>query len=749
MPGWPVSTGPRSRDGALRVLRRHTPTLLAFAAALVSVLALVPRPAPGSLNRTADYVIFAGSAGLRWDDINPTDTPNVWRLADDGSIGALSVRSARRTTCPGDGWVTLGAGEYARLVTTPATVSCPPLAVEIIRSDREANLPGFSDVVADNRELSWGTEPGSLAEAVRCTGAIGPAAALAASHPYGRVDRYAPALDAGAERLLAACSLSMVDLGTVDGTGSGRRAAARRADAALGLVLGARPERSVVVVAGLADTGAPSRLHVAVAQGPGFGGGWLNSPTTGRAGYLQLVDLAPTALAALDRPIPTDVFSGGPVTSTAERPRALAEAVGQLVDADREASVQREVGANFFAILTIVQLALFGAMVPLLRRARRPAGPSAPAPVPRILIRTVETLLVAAALAVPAALIADLVPWWRWDFPGLVFVAVHLAVLVSGTTLVMVGTSRRRPLAPLGGVAAVAASAVALDVLTGARLQLNGVAGYSAPAGGRYVGLGVVGLGVLVAGVLLAGGSLAQRVSRPWRPFVTALVGAVGVVVVGSPYLGADAIGAVALSAGVCVAAVMATGGWLTVGRLVWAIVAACAVTGGFALIDLTRVRAERSSVGRFVGYLDDGTAGSLATRIAEADVVQIASSPLTVLVLGAALFVFVVLLRHWGGLKRLYGLYPAVRAALVGIVVAGVLGGLVEGAGFNVLGAALATAVPLAALGAWRVLDHADDRTPIPAEPPSRGASGAVTAPQARPDAEAITPSTEAATSP
>ena len=86
----------------------------------------------------------------------------------------------------------------------------------------------------------------------------------------------------------------------------------------LARVLAARPERSLVLVAGLADTDQSSRLHVAVADGPGWDGGWLTSPSTGRDGYLQLVDLAPTALAALGRPQPERLFAGQP--ATARRP---------------------------------------------------------------------------------------------------------------------------------------------------------------------------------------------------------------------------------------------------------------------------------------------------------------------------------------------------------------------------------------------------------------------------------------------
>jgi hypothetical protein len=214
--------------------------------------------------------------------------------------------------------------------------------------------------------------------------------------------------------------------------------------------------------------------------------------------------------------------------------------------------------------------------------------------------------------------------------------------------------------------------------------------------------------------VLLGAGSLAQRVSRRWRGFAMALVGTVGMVVVGSPYLGADTAGAVALAAGVCLAAAMASGGWFTIGRLLFAVAAAFAVVAGFAALDVFRPEQQRGIVGRFVVLVREGTAGFALRRVSEANFVTAVGSPLTVLVAGCAVFVGFVLMRHWGGLKRLFGLYPAVRAALAGTVVATVFAGLVEAVGFNVLGAALATAVPLTALASLRVLGHADDRTPV-----------------------------------
>jgi hypothetical protein len=95
----------------------------------------------------------------------------------------------------------------------------------------------------------------------------------------------------------------------------------------------------------------------------------------------------------------------------------------------------------------------------------------------------------------------------------------------------------------MAAASAIGAVVVGIDLLTGARLQLNGVAGYSALQGARYAGVGGVGLGVFVAGTLVVAGCLAQWVRRPWRPVIVVLIGGFAVIMVGSPYLGADPSG--------------------------------------------------------------------------------------------------------------------------------------------------------------------------------------------------------------
>ncbi|HEY6596548.1 MAG TPA: hypothetical protein VI011_20940 [Asanoa sp.] len=704
--------------------RRLAPYLWVAVVLLVSGGLAVPSGSPASAQvaRTADYVIIAGVPGLRWDDVNATDTPNLWQLAGHGSIGSLSVRSAMRPTCPVDGWLTLGAGNYAGWERAePVTQQCPPPGVLVERPDGiGAFLPDLEERgVRYNEQLTWGAVPGALAGSVRCTVAVGAGAAVGSARPFGRVDRYEPALPTDPRQLFGSCVLSMVDLGTVSGDDpAARKAAAIRADALLAKVLAARPERSLVMVAGLADTDQSSRLHVAIADGPGWDGGWLTSPSTGRDGYVQLIDLAPTALSALGRTLPDKLFVGQPATAQPGRPTGLATAITFPADADREAGAQRSVATWFFAILAVLQLALAIAVVPLLRRARRHAGPTGPEPVRRSVVATVELLLVSAALAIPAALVVDAVPWWRAGQPGLVFAAVTVALLVAATTAVRMAPVYGRTLAPMAIVAAAGAAAVGVDLLTGAQLQLNGVAGYSAVEGVRYSGVGTIGLGVFLTGVLLGAGCLAQRATRPWRPAVIVVVGGMGVVLVGSPYLGADPIGAVALTAGVAIAAAISTGGWLTVGRLAAATVAGIAVTIGFALIDLRRPANERSSLGRFVEALAEGTGGTTLHRAGAANVEAFVGSPLPALALIGAVLLWFALLRDWGGLKRAFGLYPAVRAAMVGVGVASVIGGLLGGSAFDLAGAAAAVTVPLAAVAALRVLDHAADRTRPPHVP-------------------------------
>ncbi|AEV87229.1 hypothetical protein ACWT_6215 [Actinoplanes sp. SE50] len=705
---------PRGRGAAAWV-----PYLLVLLIGAATLAGLTIRPAGDTKRGAADYVVIAAAAGLRWDDLDPQRTPALWREAAKGSTGWLSVRSADQVTCPSDGWLTLGSGNYAAWDTRPVRGRCPAITPDLTRPDTiGASVTAQSTVVRMNQDrLPYGTTPGALAESVRCTVAVGRNAAVAAARPFGRVDEYVDTLPDDPRKLLSDCVLSIVDLGTIAGSGAERQAAVAAADANLARVLAARPERSLMLIAGVADTDATSRLHVAIAEGEGWQGGRLTSAGTGRDGYLQLIDVAPTVLAVLGRPAPDKLFAGYAASVSGDRPDDPAKAMQGHNDADRRAIAQRGVASIFFTVLAAVQLILFVGVIPVLIRARRHAGPVAPPLPPRRLVAVLEAALIAAALAIPAGLVADVAPWWSADHPAWMFGAATFALMVAGTCAVRLAPRFRMTLWPMGATGALSAIVIVVDLLTGARLQLNGVAGYSATHGVRYAGLGSVGLGVFVAGLLLAAGCLAQWVGRRWRPTVVVLFGGLGVVMVGSPYLGADPVGAIAVTTGVCVAAAMSSGGWLTFARFAWAGVGAIAVTAGFAAFELHRAPLEQGTLGRFLSALGSGTAGPAMQRAAAANGQALLDSPLSLLALAGALMLVFGQFSPWGGLNRVYGLHPAVRAAIAGTVVASITAGVFGGTALGVAGAAAATAVPVAVLTALRVLLHAADRTPPPGQ--------------------------------
>ncbi|MBL7261544.1 hypothetical protein JKJ07_45410 [Actinoplanes sp. LDG1-01] len=698
-------------------LRRRARWLPYLAVALIAVAGLAGlaiRPDSQTNPGSADYVIVAGSAGLRWDDLDPQRTPTLWQEATKGSIGWLSVRSAMRVTCPSDGWLTLGAGNYAAWPRHTTGSVCEPAQPALTRPDDiGASLTEQRSVVQNNQDrLPYGAVPGALAESVRCTYAFGAGAAMAAARPFGRVDKYQPEFPADGGGLLSECNLSVVDLGAVSGSGEQRRQQVRVADATLARVLAARPQRSLLIVAGVSDTERSNRLHVAIAEGEGWNGGWLTSAGTGREGYLQLIDLAPTVLTALGKASPDKLFAGRSVTVVEDRPADVTDAMLGVHNADQRSVAQNAVAEIFFRVLAGLQILLFLLAIPVMVRARRHAGPRGPALPPRRVVAALELALIAAALAIPAALVADATPWWRNSHPAWVFGTVTALFIAIGTALVRFAPRWPHRLWPLGATSVIATVVVGFDLLTGAQLQLNGVAGYSAVHGGRYAGVGGVGLGVFVAGLLVLAGASVKWIDKRWRPVLVVLLGAVGVVMVGSPYLGADPVGAIALTAGVCVAAAITTGGWLTFPRFAWAALSGLGVTIAFALVDVRRPASDQSILGRVLTELLNGTAGPAMSRNAAANGQALLDSPLTILAVAGVLMLAFCQFSPWGGLNRLFGLHPALRAAGAGVTVVTLLAGVLNGSALTVAGAAAATAVPTAVLTALRVLLHAADRT-------------------------------------
>ena len=190
---------------------------------------------------------------------------------------------------------------------------------------------------------------------------------------------------------------------------------------------------------------------------------------------------------------------------------------------------------------------------------------------------------------------------------------------------------------------------------------------------------------------------------------------------VGSPYLGADSIGAIALTAGVSVAAAISTGGWLTISRLAWATMAGLAVTIGFAVVDLRRPADGAGQPGPVPGRARRRHRRADRAPLQHGQLRDAGQQPADRAGGGRrGCWSGSALLQPWGGLMRLFGIYPAIRAAMAGTAVAAGLGGVLGGSALDVAGAAAALVVPMAALASLRVLDHSTDRTQ-----PGAGRSG------------------------
>ncbi|TYP81972.1 hypothetical protein [Blastococcus xanthinilyticus] len=760
-------TGPARRPG------RRAATLLVL---LLALLGALPTAAGAAEPYAADRVVVVGVPGLTWADVDPQATPELWELAEGSAIGALSVRAARSTSCLLDGWATLGAGNRARFPGTdqglpPVPLPTVPLpdgtagpgeasgdpaaeapAAEEPRLDTSLTHCGLQERVAgvalgdpgatvariaeDAGTVRFGAEPGALGEAVGCASVVGRAAALAVAAPGVRLRTVdgLPGDPAQLADVLTGCPLTLVSLDdltdagapgaepTDDGTRPEPRAAAlTRIDESLGRLRAALdelPGETLLLLAGISEVndGRP-QLHVGIADGPGFGDGWLTSASTGRAPFVQLIDLTPTVLRALGLDPPASV-NGQPLRSTDERP-ALAAAVAELERVNVAALTHhRNTGVFFWAFVLVgAAVVVLGAVVlgagvisggERLRRVR--TWPWA---------RPALRLLCLAAAALPVATyLAGIAPWERTAAPLAVLVAAVVVADLAVLAVAAGGPWRSRPLGPPLAVLGITLATLVGDVLTGSRLELNAPLGYDAIVAGRFTGYGNLSFGLLSVSALTVTAALATAVGRRAAPgrrrartgAVVLGAGLLAVAVIGAPPLGRDFGGVLAALPGFLLLAMLLTGVRITVVRLVGILAAAVVAVGTVAVLDWLRPAGERTHLGRFVEQVLSGEAWTVISRKAEANVGILLGSPLAWM-LPVALVAAGWLLRPGGPLRSRpggagrpprgpAGLAPAdgavLRAALMASALSLAIGAAVNDSGVALPATAAALLVPL-----------------------------------------------------
>jgi hypothetical protein len=618
--------------------------VLAATAASPATASSSSSSAAASGGRVAVVVLVNGAT---FEDLMAA--PGFRSLAGAGGAALLSVRTVEGDAGPGH-VLTLGTGVR----------SAVPLArVRVRHAGEGLAVEGFRRIVEANEDRSEPGLLGSVLEAHALSAcAFGPGAALMAMDRRG--------VTAGSE----GCDLRVYDLSLparLTSDPAKLRAAVRRLSATFPLLV-PDARRVLLAVLGPETTPAMDRVRdeltpVVLAEGDpgrilGAGGPMhtLRSDTTRRDGVVSNEDVAPTILRFFGVGVPAEMH-GAPieVVGDAGPPFAL----------HRRHLENRRI-ATPIAIGALVWVVVVGAacIVLIRRRYRVPAGAGRAA---SLVLLTVAPLAVGmmAAGRLPDLSYAGVVP----------FLAV---VSLAGAALAL-WVRRYGVLWPAAAQGAAVLAYLVVDALQGWPDTPFTLLGGTALDGARFYGLPNNATGLLVAAALWV-----AVVLSPWAGYC--LLVAVGLFA-GFPDLGADLGGALTMF--------VAAGLWWglrTRGRLRWrdALVTGATVVAGMAAVLAAQVVLASSPTHgtRFVeGGGGVGSLAHLAWERLGTGARLLVDSPLSWLVVIGLPLALLVAVRPPRVLREEFGRRPQWRAAVVTLLLAGIVAYVVNDTGVAAAG--------------------------------------------------------------
>lgn len=730
----------RRRVGA----RLVATALAATTATTVTTVLLTGSSASASADPVpAPRVLVLGVSGLSWDDVTPS-TPQLWRLAQDGAIAALVIRGVDQRTCAMDGWLTLGTGTR----TVPpkprdpdGALLCSKLPRPVRTSGSQWTIPGWAAIGPENADRyapRLGLTADSLARAGQCATAAGPGAAVMLADADGVVDRYLPSPDSVTARVLRRCALTAVDLGELppaggqvpvtDG-GSGapitresRQQALARIDAQVARLSRQAADDTLVVLTSTADETTLARVRVLAMQGPGPGGsdytaGLLTTGSTRRPGLVLLTDVTPTVLAALDVPPVSPLIGTAP--TVASEPTGSAARLQAVRELDERAQAMLRITFPINQALIVLALVMYAgfALVGIRLLRRRSKGPDVTpaAALPRRYCRALQVCSLALASIPVATYCTNLVPWWRLgDADGAIVTMLALAVVVALilTAVSVIPGWQRAPFRPVASVASVTVVVLALDVMTGSRLQFASVLGLSPIAAGRFYGFGNVAFSVFAASAIFATVAVSAPLVRAGRRtpamLLVAAVGLLAGLLDGWPTFGADFGGMITLVTAFGVFALLVSGSAVTLRRVVLVLLAGAGFALVISLADWLRPPADRTHLGEFVASVLSGDAGATVHRKLLASLRSLVFTTVAPAIPVAWLALAFVVARpqrfRAHALRVAYQRVPTLQAGLVATLVVAGLGAVLNDSGIIVTATVLSMAVPLAVAAAAEV---------------------------------------------
>lgn len=685
-------------------------------------------------------MVIVAWPGLTWEDAAKGRTPNLLALAERFSFAAMSGRTVRPRTDIASAYATLGAGSRARGLG-PFNSFPPPRTHA--REEGGLMVVGMRQVREDNfQSVRFRAHPGLLGTALREAGlrtaAIGNAdglgvnsddesrtpvfqkrtiAGMALADSSGRLDegyvgedlvlsdlddpaRYrlnAPRILEEFDRAQTA-DVILVELSDTfredeilfppgglqppDRQDDPARIRALARDDALLRELLSRIDLHqdafwVVAPIGL-GSGARERLTAVAAAGVGIGrGGLLTSPSTRRSGLVTLTDIAPSVLRGWRLDIPKDMI-GIPVSSDPGIGRRRLE----MVTRPQAAAIFHSTWITVFWLSLVgSQALLYGAAVGVVLGRRRGG-------------RWLRFATLA-VLAVPGS--SQIWHLLRPDRLGLLAGPALAAIAVGLAAVALAGPWRKSPNRPAAFLVITTFLMIAVDLVTGAHLELSSMLGYSPVFAGRFYGIGNVGFAVFATCAMLAVAEFA-RLRRPFSLVLALIAGGLATFINGAPGIGADFGGLISLVVGFGVLVMLLVGTRISVVRVGALVAAALVVALAVGYVDSLRPPEAQTHIGRFVAQLLRGgprAVSDVILRKAEANWGLITRSVLTLSLVVAGTFLLVVLRKPRGLLKAALKSAPGLRPGLIAVAAVNLAGFAVNDSGITIPAMGIAVATP------------------------------------------------------
>lgn len=600
-------------------------------------------------------VVFIGFTGVRWEDINEKDTPNLFAFTQKAAGANLVVKTFGETTCPTRGWFTLGSGVRMDGECTQ---------VEI---DGDGHIAQWDSYEQGNRDNMYKPRIGLLGQVLQenfdsdAILALGSGAGLALADSKGVVvGRYVDTVRVGDDALNEGrvslqeglghiddtAQLLLVDLGQVsygesDEAGASQNnlesfkatfavedtALPEEAKADLSAIddgfgqviesIHARMPHARILVASIADSQS-SRPELAFFAAQGLSdkesSAFAASASTRHEGIVQTVDLTATLVSWLaPNSTQSQYLAGSPIVA-GKSTDSLADS---LVSDHNRARLNRAVVGPVYALfigLTVL-IALVAWRV-LSRRSQEEFRVSKP--------RAYLSFTALAVASIPvSSLLVNLVPCWNFPYPRLAFLGVLLLIALFIALVASVLAWRGKPALSLAIVGLVTTGVLMVDIVLdsfiSSSLQFPSVLGTQPQVGGRFYGLSNATFAIFATGLLVGLAVFVAVLVRKGKNTQAGMLIVVGAVLAlsvdGLAMFGADFGGPPALTLGLVLLFLIASGKKVTLPRALIACVVAVSVSIFFAILDYAQPAAQRSHLGRFIQSVIDGNLWPVLSR--------------------------------------------------------------------------------------------------------------------------------------